>query len=157
MIHPSIFIQFFIICYSVIEFRPYGDHESSIHGMHAVQHSLRIRITRSLKSMISPAVQFPIVPVLHDIIYRNMAVTESLERRLYLLTTLVAFTTLPEAERPFRIHLCLPGKSAIAGDYLVKIITGYKIIVQVFRHFIPNAQLSLFLFATGCCDTESTI
>ena len=54
MIHPALAVEFLIVLDGIVELRPYGNHESSVHGMYAIEHRLRIRITGSLKLMASP-------------------------------------------------------------------------------------------------------
>ena len=54
MIHPTLAVEFLIILDSIIELRPYGNHEAAIHSMYAVEHSLWVWIAGSLKLMTSP-------------------------------------------------------------------------------------------------------
>ena len=54
MIHPALRINLLIVLDGIVELRPYGNHEAAIHGVYAIEHRLRIRITGSLKLMASP-------------------------------------------------------------------------------------------------------
>ena len=54
MIHPAFGIQFLVILYGIIELRPNRNHESSMQGMHTVEHRLRVRIACRLKLVASP-------------------------------------------------------------------------------------------------------
>ena len=75
-IHPALGIKLLIVVNSVIELRPYGDHETAVHGMNTVEHGLRIRITRSLELMGTPRVERPVVPVLNNVVDGDMTLTE---------------------------------------------------------------------------------
>ena len=54
MIHPALAVEFLIVLDCIVELRPYGNHEAAMHGMYAIEHRLRIRITCRLKLMASP-------------------------------------------------------------------------------------------------------
>ena len=54
VIHPALGIQFFVILYGIIELRPNRNHESSMQGVYAVEHRLRVRIASRLKLVASP-------------------------------------------------------------------------------------------------------
>jgi hypothetical protein len=54
MIHPALAIEFLIVLDCIVELRPYGNHESSVHRMYAVEHRLWVWIASSLKLMTSP-------------------------------------------------------------------------------------------------------
>ena len=68
-----------------------------MHLMHAVEHSLRIRVARSLELMAAPLVVGPVVPVLHDVVHGDMTTPELRERLLDVAAGLVAFPALPES------------------------------------------------------------
>ena len=145
MIHPALGIQFLIILYGIIELRPDRNHEASIHRMHAIEHSLRIRVTALLKFMATPRIEWPVVPVLYDIIYRNMQVAELLQIALDILTALIAFTALPETKCPLRVHRSLTCQGAITRNYLIEILASNEVVIHIRRHFVPDAQLLLLL------------
>ena len=73
--------------------------------MYTVKHGLRIRITGEFKLMASPRIKFPIVPVLYNIVYRNVSVTELFKRTFNILTALITLTALPKTQSPFREDL----------------------------------------------------
>ena len=54
VIHPALGIQFLVILHGIIELRPNRNHESSMQGMHTVEHRLRVRIACRLKLVASP-------------------------------------------------------------------------------------------------------
>ena len=85
MIHPSLRIQFLVIVDRVIELRPDRDHETSVEGMNRVEHGLWVGEACCLESMVAPVFQFPVVPVLYDVVNRDMTFAEFGERLLYLL------------------------------------------------------------------------
>ena len=143
MIHPALAVEFLIVLDCIIELRPYGNHEAAIHRMYAVEHRLWVRITCRLKLMTSPRIQFPVVPVLNDIVYRNLQVAELLQVLLDVLAALIALTALPETESPLRIERSLAGKRTVARNHLVEVLTGNEVVIHVRRHFAPDAQLVL--------------
>ena len=44
MINPSLGIEGLVVIYSIVELRPYADHEATSHHVHLVEHLLWIRI-----------------------------------------------------------------------------------------------------------------
>ena len=157
MIHPALGIQFLIILYGIIELRPDRNHEATIHRMHAIEHSLRIRVTALLKFMATPRIEWPVVPVLYDIIYRNMQVAELLQIALDILTALIALTALPETKCPLRIHRSFTSKSAITRNNLIKIFASNEVVIHIRRHLAPDAQLLLLLLRTRSSYTKTTV
>ena len=128
-----------------------------MHGMYTVEHSLWIGIARSLKLMAAPLVLRPVVPVLYDIINRNMTLAELSQCFLYLTRSLVALTTLPEAQHPFRIEGCLTCQCTITRNHLVEVLTGNKVVVHITSHLTPDAQLTTLFLTTRLCHTKTTI
>ena len=80
------------------------DHEATVHLMHRVEHGLRIKIARSLELMRAPLILGPVVPVLYDIVDRDMTLTELSEGALHLVGRLIALAPLPEAQHPLRVE-----------------------------------------------------
>ena len=113
-IHPTLSVEFLIVVGIAIEFRPYADHEPSMHGVNGVEHSLRIGETGGLELMAAPLILGPVIPVLYDIVDGDMALTELTQCLLYLSGSLITLTTLPEAQHPLRIERGLTRQCAIA-------------------------------------------
>ena len=106
-VHPSLGIKLFVVVGVTIELGPNGDHETSMHGVNAVEHCLGVWIARSLKLVTTPLVLGPVVPVLHDVVDGYMTLAELCEGLLDLARGLIAFATLPEAQHPLRVKRCL--------------------------------------------------
>ena len=140
-IHPSLLVEFLIVFGGVVELRPYTNHEASVHSVNRVEHSLWVGITACFKVVSTPIGQIPVVPVLHDIVDRNVATTELCEVILDVLTALIAFAALPEAEHPFRIERCFSCQSAIAADDIIEILTCNEVVIHIARHLAPDAEL----------------
>ena len=128
-----------------------------MHGMYTVEHSLWIGIARSLKLMAAPLVLRPVVPVLYDIINRNMTLAELSQCFLYLTRSLVALTTLPEAQHPLRIEGCLTCQCTITRNHVVEVLTGNEVVVHITSHLTPDAQLTTLFLTTRLCHTKTTI
>ena len=92
-----------------VELGPYGDHEAAVHCVHVVQHLFRIRIAGLIECVTSPLVVFPVLPVLHYIVHRNVAAAYFGQGSHQVFLRAVAFTALPEAKRPFGHNLRLAG------------------------------------------------
>ena len=145
MVHPSLGVKFLVVGGIAIEFRPYADHKAATLGMNTIKHCLRIRIARRLKLMRAPLVLHPVVPVLHDIVARNLALAELIERADYLIGSLVTFATLPETQHPLRIDGSLARQRTIARDDLVGILARNEVVVHVLCHLTPDGELALVL------------
>ena len=114
VVHPAVLIQLLVVVNGVVELRPDRDHEAAVHLVHISEHLLRIGIARCLEGVVAPRIEFPIVPVLHDVINGNVALAELTQRLHNLLLRLVALAALPEAQHPFRIERGLTRECAIA-------------------------------------------
>ena len=143
-VHPSFRIKLLVVIRIHVELRPYGDHETTVHLMNVIKHCLGSREARSLELMTTPLVFWPIVPVLHDIINRNLTVAELLQCSHNLILCLVTLPALPEAEHPFRIDGCLTCQGTIARDDLIEVVSGNEIVVHIAGHLTPDAQLTAF-------------
>ena len=108
--------------------------------MDAVNHALRVRIARSLERMVAPGVEFPVVPVLYDIVAGNTPTAKLTERLRNFIGSLIALTALPEAQHPLRVDRSLARQRAITADDLVGIATGYEVIIHVTSHLAPDAE-----------------
>ena len=157
MVHPAILVEFLVVVNCIVELRPYGDHETSVHGMHTVEHRLRIGIAAGLEDMTAPGVEFPVVPVLYDVIHRDMTLAELSQVALDVVRTLIALTALPEAQHPFRIERSLTRQRAITRNHLVEILACDEIVVHVLGHLTPNGKLSALLSTARLCNPQTTI
>ena len=150
MVHPALCVQFLVVVNGVVELRPHADHEAAAHLMNIVEHSLRIGEARSLKRMVAPRVQFPVVPVLHDVVDGNLALAELSQRRHHLVLRLVALATLPEAHHPLRVDGRLARQRAITADHLVGILSCNEVVVHIGRHLAPYGEFPLVLMGGSC-------
>ena len=107
--------------------------------------------------MVTPRIQFPVVPVLYNVIHGNLTLTELREGLHHFRLCLIALTTLPETEHPFGINRSLTRQSAIAGNDLVEVLAGNEIIIHVATHLTPDAKLLTLLTAARLRDTETAI
>ena len=97
VVHPTLLVEFLIVVGIAIELWPYGNHKAATHLMNTIEHSLRIGEARLLKLMRAPLVLYPVVPVLHDVVTRNLTLAELTECADNFVGGLVALTALPEA------------------------------------------------------------
>ena len=79
LINPSVLIKFLVVLRRNIEFRPYGNHHPTMHGMNRIDHCLRVRETFLIEFMTTPCIFRPMVPVKNDIIDRNLPVAETFQ------------------------------------------------------------------------------
>ena len=54
LVHPAVFVKFLIMFGRDIEFRPYGNHDTSVHGVDAVDHAFGIREAVAVELMAAP-------------------------------------------------------------------------------------------------------
>ena len=125
--------------------------------MHAVEHCLWVGVTDGLELMASPCIFGPVVPVLHDVVYRDMTAAELCQGTDNLVACLVAFPALPEPHDPAGHHLCLSRQGTVACYHLVQVIAGYEVVVHVTAHLTPYAQFALFFLTARLCDTQSAV
>ena len=147
MIHPSFLVELLVVVGIAIELRPDGNHETTTHLVHTVEHGLRIGEARLLKLVRAPLVFRPVVPVLNDIVTRNLALAELSEGADNFVGGLIALTALPESHHPLRIDGCFTRQGAIAGDNLVGILTSNEVVVHILGHLRPDAQSVLGMAA----------
>ena len=126
-----------------IELRPDGNHHPPVHGMNRIDHRFRIREMCLVELMASPCVFRPVAPVEHNVVYRNFPVTETFQRTQHFILRLVTLPALPIAHRPFRHDGRLACQGTVTADYIIHIITGDKIIVQLRSHFTPPRLVAL--------------
>ena len=60
-------------------FRPTGDHDAGVLTMDRVNHLLRVAEAGRVELKGAPLVIYPVVPVHHDIVNRQMALAEAIE------------------------------------------------------------------------------
>ena len=128
-----------------------------MHLVYIVEHLLRIRIARSLKFVTSPLILGPVVPVLYNIIDRNMTLAELSKGALDLILSLVTLTTLPEAKYPLWIERSLTSECAIARDDLVEILACDEVVVHILGHLAPYAELLALSLVAWLRDTQTAI
>ena len=87
-----------------ITYKLMGSEPFSIHLMNTIHHCLWVGETRSFKQMASPVGQWPIVPVLNNIIHRDMAFAELSQSAFDVVAALVTLPTLPEPHNPLGIE-----------------------------------------------------
>ena len=85
-----------------IELRPDANHETSMQAVYVVNHLLWVGVAGLVELMASPLVLFPIAPVLHNVVNRNLTVAELLKGADKFVLGLIALTALPESQCPLR-------------------------------------------------------
>ena len=128
-----------------------------MHGVYAVKHRLWIRITRRLKLMTAPLILRPVVPVLYDVVNRDMALTELSQVVLNLARGRIALTTLPEAKHPLRIERSLTCQRAIATNHLVEVLSGDEVVVHILRHLTPDRELFALFLVTWFRNAQTAV
>ena len=143
LVHPTVLVELLVMLGRSIELRPNRNHEPAIHGMDRIYHSFRVRETGLVEVVASPCIFGPIAPVLYDIIYRNLPVTELFQGTDKFSRSLVTLPALPVSHRPLRHDRRLSGQCTVSADYFIHIIACYEIIVQLFGHLAPPGLLAL--------------
>ena len=128
-----------------------------MHLVNLIKHLLGIGIARSLKPVASPLILGPVVPVLDNVVDRNMALAEFCQRAFNLILRLITLTALPEAQHPLGIETGLSCQRAIAGNNLIEILACDEIIVHILGHLTPYRELAALLSTTGLGNTQATI
>ena len=108
-VHITGILEFFVMLRIGVELGPHGNHEAAMQGMDIVQHLFRSRKTARVKGMAPPLVVFPVLPVLDDVVHRDMPGTQFLEGFHQVFLGGVALPALPEAQHPFGHHGRLAG------------------------------------------------
>ena len=157
LVNPAFGIKLLVIVDGLIELGPNANHESATHGVYRVEHGLRVGEARGLKGVVAPVLQFPVIPVLHNVVDGDAAVAELGKRLLDVLRTLVALAALPEAQHPLGIQRSLAREGAVARDDFVKALTGDEVVVHVAAHLAPHGELLTFGSAAGCRHAQSAI
>ena len=137
LIHPAFFVKFLEVFGRSIELGPYGNHQTSVHGVDGVDHSFRVGETFGVELMASPRILLPVQPVDYDIVDRNLTFTEFFQGGENLLTRIVLLTALPVTHRPFRHNLGFTCQCTVAANHIVHIITINEIVVYLILHFTP--------------------
>ena len=107
--------------------------------------------------MASPLVLLPVMPVLDDVVNRNLPLAELRKRAHELVLRGIALAALPEAEGPLRIQRGLAGEGAVAADDLVIVVARHEVEVQLGLEFRPEAQALLLLHALGHGDLQAEV
>ena len=137
VVHPSVVIEFLVVFGIDIELRPYRDHHPSVHVMDGIYHRLRIRESCRIELMASPRILFPMAPVHHDIINREIPLAETCQSIDHFCRSLVTLTALPVSHCPFRHDRSLSCKGSVSADDFICIFTGDKIPVHLLGHLTP--------------------
>ena len=138
-------LQFLVVFCVGVELRPYAYHEAAMQVVNIVKHLLGIRITLLIELMASPLVRFPILPVLDDIVNRDMPAPHFGQGFHQLFLGGIPLVALPESQCPLGHHLGLPGQSAVAPDHSVIVISRNEIEVCLRLKFGPEADPGFFL------------
>ena len=138
-------LQFLVMIRIRIEFRPDTDHEPPVHRMHVIHHLLRIRIAGRLEFVAAPLVILPILPVLDDIVHRNVPLPEFRQGANQFILSRIPLPALPEAHDPLRHDRCLSGQRPIAMDHLVIVLAGNEIEIRLRLELRPESGLLLLL------------
>ena len=128
------FLKLLIMISVDVEFRPDADHETTVHGMHVIEHLLWIRVAVRVKLMAPPLVILPVLPVLDDVVHRDIPAPQFGKRADKIILRAVALAALPESESPLRHHLSLSGEGPVAGDHLIHVASGDVVVVQLRTH-----------------------
>ena len=156
-VHPSLLVKLLIMLGFDIELRPYGNHHATVHCMYRIHHSFRIREARQIEFMTAPCIFLPMTPVHHDIVNRNIPLSEPFKSLDHLSGCLVTFAALPVTHSPFRHDWSLSGESTISAYDLIKILSRNEIPIHLLRHLTPPAMLSLLYRIRSIINPESAI
>ena len=125
--------------------------------MDGVYHCLRIRETCRIELVSAPVFLSPVAPVHHDIIDRNIPLTEALESLDHLGRCLVAFTALPVSHSPFRHDRSLSRQRPVSADDLVHAVTRDEIPVHLLCHLAPPLMLRLLHRIHHIMDAKAAV
>ena len=128
-----------------------------MHRVDVVQHLFRIRIAGRVELVAPPLVRQPVLPVLDDVVDRNLPLAELREGAHQLVLGSIALPALPEAEGPLRIQGGLAGEGAVAADNLVIIGARHEVEVQLGLELRPEAQAGLVLRALRHGDLQAEV
>ena len=156
-VHPSPVGKLLEMFSACIELRPYGNHQTPVHGMYGIDHALRVRKTLSVKLMAAPFILFPMQPVNDNVIDRNPTLTELFQSRKHFFLRIIFLTTLPITHRPFRHNLRLPCQRTITTDHVIHVFAINKVIVYLILHFAPPGQFILLILRDRCQHSKPTI
>ena len=140
-VHVAGVLEFLVMVCVCVELGPHGNHEAAVQGMDVVQHLLRSRVAGGVKGVTPPLVVFPVLPVLDNIVHRNVPLTQLPQRFYQVLLRSVALAALPEAQHPFGHYGRLAGELAVVLDDIVIIFSGHEVAVQLGLAFAPEGEL----------------
>jgi len=103
----------------LVYLRPNGQHESHILSMQTVYKQFRVGIMGLVKEHGVPTVGSPVLPVLHDEVYRISLLPEAGGRAQYFVRRMEPFPTMDVAQCPQRHHRRRPGEPTVCGDDLI--------------------------------------
>ena len=123
-----------------VELGPDGNHETAMEGVDAVQHAFRVRIALRIEGVTPPLVVFPILPVLHDVVHRDVAAAEFRKGTQQVLLCAVTLPALPEAQNPLGHDRRLSGQLPVALDDPVIVIGCDEIVIGQRLTFTPESE-----------------
>ena len=133
-------LEFLVMVRVGIEFRPDADHEATVHRVYVIEHLLGVGITCLVEFVASPLVVFPVLPVLDDVVDRDVATAQLSQRFHQLLLRGIALAALPETQHPLGHDGGLAGQRAVAVDHVVVAGARDEIEVRLRFEFTPEAD-----------------
>ena len=128
-----LFFQFPIDVGSAALCRPYRTHQSDVFIVQLFDVICRIREVERFKIHGRPhGIISPILPVLHNIVNREITLAVVVHHLMQFFKTGIAFLALPESESSFRKHRCFTCQMSVTGNDLVRCLSGYEIIIDGF-------------------------
>ncbi len=150
-------LEFLVIVGIGVELRPHADHQTAVHRVDVVHHLFGIGIARLIEDVAPPLVVFPVLPVLDDVVDRDVAAAEFGERPDHFILRGIALPALPEAQHPFGHHRGLTGQLSVAADHTVIVATPNQIIVRIGLEFTPETDMILQFRVLQRCHTKADI
>ena len=143
VVHPAIIVELLVVLCIDIELRPNGNHHTAAEVMDRVHHSLWVREAGRIELMASPCILFPMAPVHHDVIDRDIPLSEALESLDHLGRCLIPLAALPISHGPLRHNRGLSCQSTVTADDLVHVIASDEVPIHLLCHLAPPLMLSL--------------
>ena len=133
------------------------DENAGIVVMDKVNHTLGVGESLGVELKAAPLVLFPVEPVLHHHVDRNLTLAELSEGCLHLILSEIFLAALPESECPLRHHLGTTGEEAIALDYVIITVAGDEVVVHLLVHLSPDRHPTLLCLSLRCGSTQSAV
>ena len=142
-VHITGILKFLVMLRIGVEFGPHGNHEAAVQGVDVVQHLFRVRETGGFKGVTPPLVVFPVLPVLDNVVHRDMSLAQLLEGFYQVFLRGIPLAALPETQHPLGHHGCLTGELAVVLDYRIIAFSAQEIVVQLGFTLAPEGELVL--------------